>query len=60
MRENGFQRDAGKTMKLQAWTSLSLIKSDINIYIRNKYKPVEPQDSTLKYNQVYYGAVIRK
>ena len=36
MRENGFQRDAGKSMKLQASASLSWIKSNINVYIRNK------------------------
>ena len=36
MRENGFQRDVGKSMKLQASSSLSWIKSNINVYIRNK------------------------
>jgi tryptophanyl-tRNA synthetase len=36
MRENGFQRDAGKTMKLQASASLSWIKINIMVYIRNK------------------------
>jgi tryptophanyl-tRNA synthetase len=36
MRENGFQRDAGKTMKLQASASLSWLKSNIHVYIRNK------------------------
>ena len=36
MRENGFQRDAGKSMKLQTSASLSWIKSNINVYIRNK------------------------
>ena len=35
MRENGFQRDAGNTMKLQATASLSWNKSNINVYIRN-------------------------
>jgi hypothetical protein len=44
MRENGFQRDAGKTIKLPASASLSWIKGNINVYIRNKYKPIEPMD----------------
>jgi len=35
MRNNGFVRDAGKTMKLQASASLSWIKSNINVYVRN-------------------------
>ena len=38
MRENGFQRDAGKSMKLQKSASLSSIKSNINVYIRKKTK----------------------
>ena len=36
MRENGFQRDVEKSMKLQASSSLSWIRSNINVYIRNK------------------------
>ena len=35
MRNNGFVRDAGKTMKLQAPASLSWMKSNINVYVRN-------------------------
>ena len=44
MRENGFQRHAGKSLKLQASASLSWIKSNINVYIRNKQKPAGPMD----------------
>jgi hypothetical protein len=33
MRENGFQRDAGKSMKLQASSSLSWIKSNIQLQV---------------------------
>ena len=36
MRENGFKRDAEKTMKLQTSASLSWIKSNINVYVRSK------------------------
>ena len=35
MRDNGFKRDAEKTMKLQTSASLSWIKSNINVYVRN-------------------------
>jgi hypothetical protein len=38
MRENGFHRDAGKSMKLQKSASLSSIKSNINVYISKKTK----------------------
>ena len=37
MRDNGFKRDAGKTMKLQTSSSLSWIKRNINVYVRNKH-----------------------
>ena len=33
---NGFKRDAEKTMKLEKSARLSRIKSNINIYVRNK------------------------
>jgi cyclopropane fatty-acyl-phospholipid synthase-like methyltransferase len=37
MRDNGFKRDAEKTMKLQTSASLSWIKSNINVYVRNTH-----------------------
>jgi cyclopropane fatty-acyl-phospholipid synthase-like methyltransferase len=35
MRDNGFKRDAEKTMKLQTSASLPWIKRNINVYVRN-------------------------